>query len=88
MGARGIYVMMELCTRKGAPKILERCTYPLTGERCVNRIYSDYAVIDIAEDGPVVRETIDGIDLAGLQDKAEARLRLAEDWRTLTAPDL
>ena len=88
MGARGIYVMMELCTRKGEPKILNRCTYPLTGERCVNRIYSDYAVIDIAEDGPVVREMIEGIDFDGLQDKAEARLRLAEDWQTLSAPDL
>ena len=54
----------------------------------MNRIYSDYAVIDIAEDGPAVREMIDGIDLASLQDKAEARLRLADDWRTLTAPDL
>ena len=88
MGSRGIYVMMELCTRQGAPKILDRCTYPLTGQRCVNRVYSDYAVIDIADDGPVVREMIDGIDLAGLQDKAEARLRLADDWRTLKAPDL
>jgi len=46
------------------------------------------AVIDIADDGPVVREMIEGIDLAGLQDKAEARLRLADDWRTLKAPDL
>lgn len=88
MGSRGIYVMMELCTRQGAPKILDRCTYPLTGTRCVDRIYSDYAVIDIAGDGPLVREMIEGIDLAGLQDKAEARLRLAEDWRALAAPDL
>ena len=88
MGARGIYVMMELCTRKGEPKILNRCTYPLTGERCVNRIYTDYAVIDIAEGGPVVREMIDGIDFPGLQDKAEAPLRLADDWRRLSAPNL
>ena len=88
MGAKSIYVMMEICTRKGAPKILGQCTYPLTGERCVDRIYTDYAVIDVTDDGLAVREMLDGLDFAQLQGKVEARLQLANDWRPLTAPEV
>jgi 3-oxoadipate CoA-transferase beta subunit len=58
---------MEHCTKTGAPRIVETCSLPLTGARCVTRIYTDKAVIDVRADGLVVTELVDGIDLAALQ---------------------
>src|SRR5213078_1814588 len=67
IGAKHVYVMMDLQTKKGESKIVERCTYPLTGARCVNRIYTDLAVIDVKADGLHVVETVDGLGFEELQ---------------------
>ncbi|MER5750732.1 3-oxoacid CoA-transferase subunit B [Streptomyces sp. NPDC002088] len=70
IGAKKVFVMMTLFTRTGAPKLVPRCTYPLTGPGCVDRVYTDLAVFDITPQGVVVRETFGPTvgDLAGRLD--------------------
>ena len=67
VGAKQVLVMMEHLTKAGESKIVERCTYPLTGARCVNRIYTDLAVIDVKPDGLHVVEMVEGLDFQELQ---------------------
>jgi len=66
IGAKQVFVMMEHLTKKGESKIVERCTYPLTGVACVNRVYTDLAVLDITPHGLHVREVVDGLSLEEL----------------------
>jgi len=67
VGARRVFVMMEHLTRKGEPKIVPRCTYPLTGVRCVSRIYTDLAVLDVTPAGLAVVDMVDGLSRDELQ---------------------
>jgi len=67
IGARHVYVMMEHLTREGRSKIVERCTYPLTGIGCVERIYTDLATLDIGEHGVVARDLVEGLAFEELQ---------------------
>ncbi len=87
-GARRIFVMMEHSTRAGEPKILNACTYPLTGAGVVDRVYTDLAVIEVGAEGLVVREMIEGLDFEALEAKTQAPLTLANDWRPIAAPAL
>jgi 3-oxoadipate CoA-transferase beta subunit len=57
IGAKQVFVIMDLLTRDSTPKIVADCTYPLTGVGCVDRVYTDRAVFDITPEGLVVRET-------------------------------
>jgi 3-oxoadipate CoA-transferase beta subunit len=56
-GAQQVYVMMALLARDGTPKLVPRCTYPLTGIGCVDRVYTDLATFEITSDGVRVLET-------------------------------
>ena len=87
-GAKKVFVMMNHLTSDGEAKIVDRCAYPLTGKRIVTTIFSDLAVIDVGIDGLVVREIVGGLDFIELTQKTGAPLRLADDWRRITAPDL
>ena len=59
---------------------------PLTGKGCVTRIYTNLAVLDVTRDGIVVREMVEGLDLAALQTLTEPKLVLANDWKKIGAP--
>ena len=67
IGAKKVFVMMEHQTKSGESKIVEHCSYPLTGIACVSRIYTDLAVIDITPNGLRVVEMVDGLSLAELE---------------------
>ncbi len=67
VGAKNVLVMMEHLTKSGESKIVEHCSYPLTGAKCVNRIYTDLAVIDVKADGLHVVDIVEGLGFAELQ---------------------
>jgi len=67
IGAKRVFVMMDHVTKAGEPKIVARCTYPLTGSRCVSRIYTNLAVLDVTSDGLRIVEIVPGLSLEELQ---------------------
>jgi 3-oxoacid CoA-transferase B subunit len=74
-GAKRLWVIMEHTTKDGRPKIVERCGYPLTGLGCVNRVYTNLAVLDVVEGkGFVVRDLAPGVTLEEVQAKTGATL--------------
>lgn len=73
LGAKQTFVMMTLFTRDGTPKLVPRCTLPLTGVACVTSVYTDLAVFDIEQRGVVVRDTF-GISVDELSDRLDVEL--------------
>ncbi|WP_369942433.1 3-oxoacid CoA-transferase subunit B [Xanthomonas medicagonis] len=67
IGARDVFVMMDLLTKRGDSKLVAECTYPLTGLRCVSRVYTDLGVFAVGKDGASVIELVDGVSLDELQ---------------------
>jgi 3-oxoadipate CoA-transferase beta subunit len=86
--ARSVWVIMEHVTRKGAPRLLPSCTLPLTAVRCVKRIYTDLAVLDVTPTGLVVQEMLAGLSEADLRACTGAPLVFALDCRPLVTPDI
>ncbi len=75
IGAKRVFVMMEHTTKQGEPKLVERCTYPLTGIGCVARVYTDLAVVDVTADGLQALEWVEGLDFDALCRLTGAPLR-------------
>jgi 3-oxoadipate CoA-transferase, beta subunit len=73
IGARDVFVMMTLFAKDGSAKLVDRCSYPLTGVHCVSRVYTDHAVLTITDGGVRVEETY-GISLDELRSRVPVPL--------------
>jgi 3-oxoadipate CoA-transferase, beta subunit len=67
IGARQTWVMMDLLTRQGESKVVQRCTYPLTGIACVRRVYSDLCTLECTPQGLKLIDVVDGLTHAELE---------------------
>jgi 3-oxoadipate CoA-transferase beta subunit len=85
VGARHVRVLCEHRTRHGDYRLLRECTYPLTAPRCVERVYTDVAVLDVAGEDMVVREMLEELSFDDLQQMTGAQLVLAPDCRPYRA---
>jgi 3-oxoadipate CoA-transferase beta subunit len=85
VGAKSIWVMMDHTTKEGHPKIVERCSYPLTAQKVVSRIFTNLAILDISEAGLVVRAMLEGITIDALQNVTQATLITPDGLRTIKA---
>ncbi|MGY1729241.1 3-oxoacid CoA-transferase subunit B [Geodermatophilus sp. SYSU D01062] len=79
VGARRVLVMTTHTTKAGEPKLVPRCTYPLTAAGVVDRVYTDLAVLDVTAEGFLVREMVAGLSRDDLQGVTAARLSFADD---------
>ena len=75
-GVKIINVITQHCTRDGEPKLVETCTYPLTGKAVVNRIYTDLAVIDVVDGAFKIIELAPGVTFEEVQQKTAGKLLL------------
>jgi 3-oxoadipate CoA-transferase, beta subunit len=73
-GVKSIFVITQHCTKSGEPKLVESCTYPLTGLRVVDRVYTDLAVITVTPEGFRVVELAPGVDFDFVQQRTGASL--------------
>ncbi|PKP34618.1 MAG: 3-oxoacid CoA-transferase [Bacteroidetes bacterium HGW-Bacteroidetes-17] len=73
-GVKTIFVITQHNTKTGEPKIVNECTYPLTGKKVVDTIYTDLAIIDVKKEGLYVRELAPGVSFEYLQENTGAKL--------------
>ena len=82
-GARRVIVAMEHVDPEGQPRIVKRCSYPLTGKRCVDTVVTNLAVIKITPQGLVLLEVAQGVSPQEVQQVTEPRLILAPDLKEI-----
>ncbi|MEQ9207172.1 MAG: 3-oxoacid CoA-transferase subunit B [Phycisphaerales bacterium] len=73
-GVKSVFVITQHCTKTGEPKLVDECTYPLTGLGVINRIYTDLAVIDVTPEGFKLVELSPGVDFDYVQERTGAPL--------------
>ena len=82
-GAKRVIVTMIQCSKGGASKLVERCSLPLTGVGCVQSLVTDLAVIDVGDDGFLVRELAPGVTREAFSAACAGRHAFADDLRTI-----
>jgi 3-oxoadipate CoA-transferase beta subunit len=87
-GAKNVAVITDHVTKDGKPKLVEACTFPLTGLGCVTRVYTSLAVVDIRDGHFVLREKLADMPLEALQEVTGAKLHVDGTIADLVVPDL
>jgi 3-oxoadipate CoA-transferase beta subunit len=87
-GAKQVCVITEHVTKAGEPKLVEACTFPLTGVGCITRVYTSHAVVDVVDGHFVLREKLAGLSQKALQAMTGARLHLDGPVANLVVPNL
>jgi 3-oxoadipate CoA-transferase beta subunit len=87
-GAKRVAVITDHVTKKGDPKLVETCTFPLTGVGCVTRVYTSLAVVDIEDGKFILREKLSGISMDELQALTGAKLHVEGAVTDLNVPEL
>jgi 3-oxoacid CoA-transferase subunit B len=83
VGAKQLFIAMEHCTTANEPKIVKRCTYPITAQGVVKKIFTNLAVIDVTPNGLVLREVAPGLTAEDVQSVTEAKLIIAPDLKEI-----
>ena len=83
VGAKRVFVTMEHVNKEGKPKILKKCSLPITGLKCVNHIVTEYALLDVTPKGLVLRELAPGVTVEQVQAITEPKLIVAPDVREM-----
>jgi 3-oxoadipate CoA-transferase beta subunit len=86
--AQSVWIIMEHNTRKGGARLIEACALPLTAKRCVTRVFTDIAVVDVTPAGFVAREMIEGLSPEELKARTGAPIAITADCGTIKAPPL
>lgn len=86
VGIENLYVAMTHTNNKGEPKIVPKCTCPLTARGCVKRVYTDMALIEVTPDGLILREVAPGLEPAAVEEVTAVPLRIANDLREMDVP--
>lgn len=87
-GAGRVAVITSHLTKDGTPKLVQSCTFPLTGVQCVTRVYTDLAVLDISDGQFTLREKIADMSVDDIRSRTDAPLKIADDLCDLVAPAL
>ncbi len=87
-GAKQVCVITEHVTKTGEPKLVEKCSFPLTGVGCITRIYTSHAVVDISDGHFVLREKRPGLSIDQLQAMTGAPLHIEGTVEDLVVPEL
>lgn len=87
-GAKRVAVLTDHITKDGKPKLVESCTFPLTGVQCVNRVYTSLAVVDIQHGCFLLREKLATVSMQELQSVTGAALKTEDKVADLLVPDL
>ena len=87
-GAKRVAVLTDHVTKKGEPKLVDRCSLPLTGVGCVTRVYTSLAVVDVLDGHFVLCEKVPQLSVDELQALTGAKLHLESEVADLTAPEV
>lgn len=82
-GAKRVIVAMQHLDKAGNSKILKQCTLPLTGEKCIEKVVTDMAVLELTREGFLLREFAPGLSVEDVKSATEAPLRIASDVREM-----